>query len=701
MATNDFLAFAGDAAANVMTQAAYADIGFTVRPLGFATGTALSPQLNKVWRQASIMSHMVGQFTVDETGQDMLDDGSPGGLAALQSHFRQAITTVAQGAVGVGYLPLTGGTLTGPLTINATPLTLNAPAGQWSAVTMSRQAGQGAQIAAYTGVAQRWGVVVADNAPEVGANAGSNFDIISCNDAGTYLDTPVSINRATGVVNFSRNPTINGASLPYVRLTGDTMSGPLAVGGAGLSYPGIGGAFVTHRTAFGWDNNFIVAAVDGTYVGQLATVGWSNTLVGNYLPLSGGTLSGGLTINAGLIVAAASGFRSSVWFAGVGDFINFWDGRSRYRQWAGSWFDAWDGQTGNRTWYCAGGQSMFLDGVANWQVSGAARSYGGRILSILGSTSPSVCCYWTGGVAKGFWVDGSGLWLGQMDGSGNPTRADTVFDNNGYMTLYGSGQCNGNWWVGGSLHCANFDVSGQISCYQLYASYSQIWGNETVNGQFLAGGNIISNTGLIVHGAAQIDSNLNVSAGAYAAYIRSYGDGQFDGNLNCNNTIWSRNGRLISVQGGTAVVTAYSVNNGNAMGFWCDNGMGFGHCNGDGSVNREIMRLNDSGLYSVVPFFYPQSGREAKTNIRPADHFDSLAAVCRTPLYAFTRLAGGYEVAHGLMADDLADAIPDTVVSVGSGEHAGKQFLDQSALIAHLFRAVHQLNDKVDALRAA
>jgi hypothetical protein len=703
MATNDFLAFAGDPAANVMTQADYISAGFTARLLGFSTGTALSVQLNKVWRQASLISHMIGQFTSDEINQDMLDDGTPGGLAALQTHFRQAITTVAQGAVGVGYLPLTGGTLTGPLYINAPTLQIQAPAGQSGSVNLVRQAGQYTSINGYTGASARWQISLPDNAPEVGANAGSNLDINSFNDAGAYLDTPMSINRATGVVNFSRPPTVGGALLPYVPIAGGQMTGPLGVGGQGINYPGLGGNFLSHRTAFGWDSSFVVAAVDGVYVGQLATVGWSNTLVGNYLPLTGGTLSGQLNINSGLYVAAASGFRSSVWFANVGDFINFWDGRFRYRQWAGSWFDSWDGQTGNRTWYCAGGQSMFLDGVANFQVSGAIRAYGSRILSLGGA--PSVCAYSTSaGVAKGMWVDGSGLWLGQMDGSGNPTRADTVFDNNGYMTLYGSGQCNGSFYVAGSLHCANFDVSGQISCYQLYASYSQIWGNETVNGQFLAGGNIISNTGLIIHGAAQIDSTFNCSAGAYAQYIRSYGDGQFDGNLNCNNSITSHNGRLMSLgnPGQQPTVTAWSVGDGNAMGFQVVNQMNFGHMDGGGNYQGgggHLMSLANNGLFVLVPVYYPSSTLDRKTNVRAAGSFDSLRAICATPTNAFDWIAGGGHVEHGFIVEQLRETIPDAVVVGPDSESpTGKEFLDPLTMMAHLFRAIAQLDDKIERM---
>lgn len=74
MATNDFLVFGGGAGANVITQVTYS--GLAARTAGFASGVAQSAQLNKVWRQSSIMSAVLAQFISDITGQDVLDDGS-------------------------------------------------------------------------------------------------------------------------------------------------------------------------------------------------------------------------------------------------------------------------------------------------------------------------------------------------------------------------------------------------------------------------------------------------------------------------------------------------------------------------------------------------------------------------------------------------------------------------------------------------
>lgn len=74
MATNDFLTFGGDPAANVITQAQFAAL--VARLTGFQSGVAKSNELNKVWRQASIMAAVLAQFIVDRTGQNAVDDGT-------------------------------------------------------------------------------------------------------------------------------------------------------------------------------------------------------------------------------------------------------------------------------------------------------------------------------------------------------------------------------------------------------------------------------------------------------------------------------------------------------------------------------------------------------------------------------------------------------------------------------------------------
>lgn len=73
--TNDFLSFAGGAGANVLSQSAYAALT-TLLANGFSAGVAESAQLNKVWRQSSLMAAMVGDFIAEASGQNVVDDGT-------------------------------------------------------------------------------------------------------------------------------------------------------------------------------------------------------------------------------------------------------------------------------------------------------------------------------------------------------------------------------------------------------------------------------------------------------------------------------------------------------------------------------------------------------------------------------------------------------------------------------------------------
>ena len=85
-------------------------------------------------------------------------------------------------------------------------LTLSFP---WTTLALVKPAsGSATQIAAYNGANYRWVIQAGDNTAESGGNAGSNFAILRYNDAGTYLDSPFSILRSNGqtvVGNLSGN----------------------------------------------------------------------------------------------------------------------------------------------------------------------------------------------------------------------------------------------------------------------------------------------------------------------------------------------------------------------------------------------------------------------------------------------------------------------------------------------------------------
>jgi len=74
-----------------MTQSAYASLA--ARSTGFQSGIAQAVQLNKVWRQSSIMASMIGQFITDETGRNVVDDGT---IPTIEANFIAAIQAVTR-----------------------------------------------------------------------------------------------------------------------------------------------------------------------------------------------------------------------------------------------------------------------------------------------------------------------------------------------------------------------------------------------------------------------------------------------------------------------------------------------------------------------------------------------------------------------------------------------------------------------------
>ncbi|WP_175920398.1 hypothetical protein [Burkholderia pyrrocinia] len=95
MANNNFKPFAAAGGANVIAQADYEALAALLT--GFVSGTAQSQQLNKVWRQSSIMAAVLAQFIVDLTGQDAIDDGT---TATLLANLKTAVQAQSAAAIG-------------------------------------------------------------------------------------------------------------------------------------------------------------------------------------------------------------------------------------------------------------------------------------------------------------------------------------------------------------------------------------------------------------------------------------------------------------------------------------------------------------------------------------------------------------------------------------------------------------------------
>ncbi|MFT9025904.1 hypothetical protein [Acetobacter indonesiensis] len=105
MATNKFLPFAAGDDANVMSDDDYANALATNGAFqkGVTTGQASSKQANKTWRQATLMAAAIAQIIAD-AGSDIND-----------SLTQEAIASLLRTSLLSDYLPLPGGTLTGPL----------------------------------------------------------------------------------------------------------------------------------------------------------------------------------------------------------------------------------------------------------------------------------------------------------------------------------------------------------------------------------------------------------------------------------------------------------------------------------------------------------------------------------------------------------------------------------------------------------
>lgn len=103
----------------------------------------------------------------------------------------------------------TGDTMTGNLTISKSypVITLQTTtAGMTPDVMLDAPAATNRNITFKTGGLHRW-QINASNGAETGSNAGTNLNIYRYNDAGAYVDAPVQISRATGLVTVLGNPT--------------------------------------------------------------------------------------------------------------------------------------------------------------------------------------------------------------------------------------------------------------------------------------------------------------------------------------------------------------------------------------------------------------------------------------------------------------------------------------------------------------
>jgi len=265
----------------------------------------------------------------------------------------------------------------------------------------------------------------------------------------------------------------------FLPTTGGILTGNLEVGGNGVSYTNQ--AANKHNISFGWNGSAITSLVDGIGTGNLATQAYVS---GSFLPISGGTITGALTVNGQMSTL------STYLISGSGAAF-FSDANYTYIQWDSAlWRLRFTRSTGTLDYMAAGITQLF-------SISGLGAGYFLGSLSSGGAISAAGNLY-----ARG----GSVYW-----GAGDRSRL--ISDNVAHtylrmLDLYG-------WhldWASGLLAWERYDGTGVFTLA------------PSGNGAF--GGNLTIATNILIgNGAAgrilQLDGN---SGGWYWSWNSSNGD---------------------------------------------------------------------------------------------------------------------------------------------------------------------------------
>jgi hypothetical protein len=166
-----------------------------------------------------------------------------GGLVANNSSNTQVLELTGNGFGGINLKGRIGGAMNYALTYSPayglqvydangvgssvlTSITSNAVTGalgytpanragaDFGILGVSGNAGAARELVFKTGTDYRWNILTSGE-PESGGDKGSNLGIARYSDAGTWIDTPVSISRETGEVSFNSPPKVFGQVMGY------------------------------------------------------------------------------------------------------------------------------------------------------------------------------------------------------------------------------------------------------------------------------------------------------------------------------------------------------------------------------------------------------------------------------------------------------------------------------------------------------
>jgi hypothetical protein len=387
----------------------------------------------------------------------------------------------------------TGGTLTGPLTIDSgtdPTLYITSPTGSWPGVTMSGPAGY---IQSIVNGQPRWEIDLGDGSAETGGNAGSNFGIARYNDAGSQIgDYAFLISRATGIVTaeialsvgagsnnvFSVTP---GAAAANPIVLGHSGSGGFEINGnvgigvappAGQAVPtGTGGwSFSWGMTTQNWasnlyygaDSNWHYLVAGNGLLAQEVSTGWiwldaPSGAVGAvatltqrmYLDLNG-NLSVGGSLSAVNVTATNLFANTAVYVARntASNFVLYGDSSYLYQQYESSWFWQWNRASGTLAWIFGSTVLLSIDGSGNLATHGAV-------------SAPALTA--SGAVTGGYMMSTSGTYY--------------VAGNTAYY--FGRNSSNGAWQiVQNNAAIFNLDTSGTLTAYNNVIAVGNLYGQN-------------------------------------------------------------------------------------------------------------------------------------------------------------------------------------------------------------------------------
>lgn len=185
--------------------------------------------------------------------------------ASLTVDTKGRLTAASSGAAPV---LIGGSTMTGPLTINASPLTVGTGTGN-AQVYVNGGAAINRSLFFQTNGSNRW-QLQEDNAAESGSNVGSTFNIGRFSDTAVFIDKPFSIARNTGLITIADGLTISAGGLT-VSAGATTINAGMSFGGVLDSGPdSVANHIALYSTNFGIGitssrMNFVASASSGFY----------------------------------------------------------------------------------------------------------------------------------------------------------------------------------------------------------------------------------------------------------------------------------------------------------------------------------------------------------------------------------------------------------------------------------------------------